>query len=691
MRFFALLVGLVLITVSLTGSLSPGVNIDTTTPLSGESASSTPDDIGPDGNYTFPWDPYFDDYISLGELESHLRGIAADHPDLARVIDIAELNDIGGTVDGRPMLGLKITANLDQEPDEDYYTDPDKEDIVIIGNHHAREWMTIMVPLYFAFYLTELYGLPPTDNDHDGQTNEDPIDGIDNDGDGEDDDGDNSTLARFDGIDNDGDGKIDEGIDEDPIEARISHMLDNREYWIIPAMNPDGYAYDRTISEPGDGGGWRKNKQDNDGDGEFDPEYDGIDLNRNYPYEWGHNTQPGAVDEDGNEYTLDDDQPYSDVYHGARDRNDQDGDENFPSPECNPANNCNEDPVDHSDDDGDGYLDEDRDGGFDAPETQAVDGLFKKLDIYYDDTVVEPRLGDYRPENFDRRSNVITSITFHSYSDLVIWPWGYTSDHSPAHPLMVHIGEMMMEHTGYGSWEEAGGYQTSGDYMDWAYGSHGVLPYTIELNRGNQGGFHPQPVYIKPTARLQLGPNMIIGEVADKAKIAKEGSYEDLNITAPRIVHRQPFTKYYENDRYSVGVLIENDTNLVRDSVMLNYRANNGPWHSIPMVADDDEYESYHARIPKIDAPATVDYYFSMMDVRDINIESGYGPHGDFYTYEVDAVIGFGEGWKDALAMGFMMVIMYGAVWGGLYYFVGVAAEADRRKLHPENADLWDD
>ena len=62
-------------------------------------------------------------------------------------------------------------------------------------------------------------------------------------------------------------------------DAYVTKLVDNREVWIIFAVNPDGATYD--IS----GGSyrlWRKNRQPNAGSS-----YVGTDLNRNYDYRWG--------------------------------------------------------------------------------------------------------------------------------------------------------------------------------------------------------------------------------------------------------------------------------------------------------------------------------------------------------------------------------------------------------------------
>jgi len=63
-------------------------------------------------------------------------------------------------------------------------------------------------------------------------------------------------------------------------DTRIRRLVDEREIYFVPIVNPDGYVYNET-TYPNGGGYWRKNRSDN-GDGTF-----GVDLNRNYTYQWG--------------------------------------------------------------------------------------------------------------------------------------------------------------------------------------------------------------------------------------------------------------------------------------------------------------------------------------------------------------------------------------------------------------------
>lgn len=67
-------------------------------------------------------------------------------------------------------------------------------------------------------------------------------------------------------------------------DKEVTKWVDSTEIWVLPVLNPDGYKYvfEHDLGFPW----WRKNLRDNDGDGRFDPLEDGVDLNRNYDYNW---------------------------------------------------------------------------------------------------------------------------------------------------------------------------------------------------------------------------------------------------------------------------------------------------------------------------------------------------------------------------------------------------------------------
>ncbi|MBM3986270.1 MAG: zinc carboxypeptidase, partial [Planctomycetes bacterium] len=86
-----------------------------------------------------------------------------------------------------------------------------------------------------------------------------------------------------------------ENYGSDPL---ATYLVNSRETWFVPVVNPDGYAWNQSTN-PAGGGLWRKNRRNN-GDGSF-----GVDPNRNYPFQWGFD------DEGSSPFTG------SEIYRGA--------------------------------------------------------------------------------------------------------------------------------------------------------------------------------------------------------------------------------------------------------------------------------------------------------------------------------------------------------------------------------------
>ncbi len=61
----------------------------------------------------------------------------------------------------------------------------------------------------------------------------------------------------------------------DPV---LTFFVNEREIWLVPIVNPDGYLYNEA-TYPNGGGMWRKNRRVSPGP---------VDLNRNYSYMWGY-------------------------------------------------------------------------------------------------------------------------------------------------------------------------------------------------------------------------------------------------------------------------------------------------------------------------------------------------------------------------------------------------------------------
>jgi len=128
-------------------------------------------------------------YHTYKELETDLLALQQKYPGLARLFDIGE------SLEKRHLYALKISNNVLFEEDE--------AEILLMGCHHAREWISVEVPFLFGKYLLENYASDP----------------------------------------------------------KVKHLVDRSSVWILPLVNPDGLEYTIHVYRY-----WRKNRRlNNDG------------------------------------------------------------------------------------------------------------------------------------------------------------------------------------------------------------------------------------------------------------------------------------------------------------------------------------------------------------------------------------------------------------------------------------------
>jgi len=101
-------------------------------------------------------------------------------------------------------------------------------------------------------------------------------------------------------------------------------------------------------------------------------------------------------------------------------------------------------------------------------------------------------------------------LTYHSYSQLILYPWGYTSRSITDlvnHDNLVSLAQRMqtlirdVHGTTYTPKQSSQLYPTAGDTTDWTYGVYQIPSFTIELRPRTQaeGGFILPPEQIQPT------------------------------------------------------------------------------------------------------------------------------------------------------------------------------------------------
>jgi len=108
--------------------------------------------------------------------------------------------------------------------------------------------------------------------------------------------------------------------------------------------------------------------------------------------------------------------------------------------------------------------------------------------------------------SFNLQDNILGAIDFHSYSQLVLRPYGWTSANSPDEKALKIIGDgisyEISRNSGkaYTSQKSIDLYVTTGTASDWYYGAEGIwAAYTIELRDTGQYGFVLPPAQIVPT------------------------------------------------------------------------------------------------------------------------------------------------------------------------------------------------
>ncbi|MEB3205707.1 MAG: M14 family metallopeptidase [Candidatus Sericytochromatia bacterium] len=100
-------------------------------------------------------------------------------------------------------------------------------------------------------------------------------------------------------------------------------------------------------------------------------------------------------------------------------------------------------------------------------------------------------------------------MSYHSYSNLILWPWGHTEAPAPD-PRLPAIGQKLAQLTGYRGIQSKDLYMTSGDISDWAFGTQGTMAFTAEVGSWDDGftpPFSKVPQYWRenePAARYLL-------------------------------------------------------------------------------------------------------------------------------------------------------------------------------------------
>ncbi|MGV9936064.1 M14 family metallopeptidase [Streptomyces olivaceoviridis] len=198
-------------------------------------------------------------------------------------------------------------------------------------------------------------------------------------------------------------------------DSRITNIVNSREIWIVPDLNPDGGEYDIAS---GSYRSWRKNRQPNSGSS-----YVGTDLNRNWNHKWGCcGGSSGSTS--------------SETYRGSAAES--------------------------------------------APEVKVVSDFVRGRVV-------------------GGKQQIKAGIDFHTYSELVLWPFGWTYNDTAAGmtaddaAAFKAVGQKMAASNGYTAEQSSDLYITDGSIDDYLWGVHKIFDYTFEMypTSSSGGGFYP--------------------------------------------------------------------------------------------------------------------------------------------------------------------------------------------------------
>lgn len=260
-------------------------------------------------------------------------------------------------------------------------TDEDEPEILFNSQQHAREHLTVEMAIYLLNLFTDSYGS----------------------------------------------------------DSRITNIVNTREIWIVPTVNPDGSEYDIAT---GSYRSWRKNRQPNSGSS-----YVGTDLNRNWSYQWGCcGGSSGSTS--------------SETYRGP--------------------------------------------SAFSAPETAALRNFVNSRVV-------------------GGTQQIKANIDFHTYSELILWPFGYTTANTAPglntdqEATFRTLGQQMAATNNYTPEQSSDLYITDGDSIDWMWGQHQIFAYTFEMYPGQfgGGGFYPPDEVIPAQTSRNREAVLLLSEYAD--------------------------------------------------------------------------------------------------------------------------------------------------------------------------------
>ncbi|OGS48292.1 MAG: hypothetical protein A3J79_08190 [Elusimicrobia bacterium RIFOXYB2_FULL_62_6] len=126
-------------------------------------------------------------------------------------------------------------------------------------------------------------------------------------------------------------------------------------------------------------------------------------------------------------------------------------------------------------------------------------------------------------KNFiEARKNIKTLMSYHSYSDLILYPWAGKDtplENEKDRKVFEKMAQAMAGITGYTPQQSSDLYVATGDTTDWAYEAAGIFAFTTELEGGT---FYPGAGAIKKAVANNVKAAVyMLGVTEDPYKLAR--------------------------------------------------------------------------------------------------------------------------------------------------------------------------
>ncbi|HMR47391.1 MAG TPA: M14 family zinc carboxypeptidase [Bacteroidia bacterium] len=123
---------------------------------------------------------------------------------------------------------------------------------------------------------------------------------------------------------------------------------------------------------------------------------------------------------------------------------------------------------------------------------------------------------------FCQQHNFKLALNYHTYSNLLIYPWGYIPDYyTPDSALYKNYGDILTTYNKYaaGTANQTVGYMVNGSSDDWMYGEQTLKPKTFAMTPeigSADDGFWPQQSRIVDLCKENMYANLMLARLAGK-------------------------------------------------------------------------------------------------------------------------------------------------------------------------------